>query len=80
MEVDFTVFGYKLLPIWTKENNGCPSPILLFFWQSLLVAVCIIICSYYMMRYEAELKADKETVELSDRLERMEEARVPQAS
>ena len=72
LEVDFTVFGYKLLPLWA-EGNSDYSPILFFFWQSLLVAVCLVICGIC-----AELKA--ETVELSDRVERMEEARVTQAA
>ena len=38
MEMDLSIFGYKLLPLWTKRRSHKEITFLLLFWQSCTIA------------------------------------------
>ena len=63
MEMDLSIFGYKLLPLWTKRRSHKEITILLLFWQSCTIGVFLMISGYYWMlkrRPDVKTKADTE--------------------
>ena len=67
MDLDLSMFGYKLLPLWTRRSSNKEITFLLLFWQSCTIGVFLMLSGYYWMlkrRFGVKTKTDTKNNEI----------------
>ena len=67
MDLDLSIFIYKLLPLWTRRKSDKEITFLLLFWQSCTIGVFLMLSGYYWMlkrRFGVKTKTDTKNNEI----------------